>query len=99
MYQLEFVHYCHFIKLKHKLIGYFNFLDNSANGEPQLVVKLEVNGTLFEGVLFANTSSSSSSDFIESPTSRSTSSTNLMNSPNRNTSSIEQHSSHTLISS
>ena len=36
-----------------KLIGSFSFLGDGRNGDSSLVVSLEINGTTFQGVLFA----------------------------------------------
>ena len=57
------------------------FQDNSATGEPQLVVKLEVNGILFEGVLFSNPNTSPSASTTS--LTPSTTSTEPMSSPQK----------------
>lgn len=74
-------------------------LENSSTGEPQLVVKLEVNGILFEGVLFPNPSNSSPASASTTPSTEPMISPVKHSSPNRNSLNDDHKLTQQMVSS
>ncbi|CAH1716446.1 unnamed protein product [Chironomus riparius] len=73
--------------------------ENSSTGEPQLVVKLEVNGILFEGVLFPNPSNSSPASASTTPSTEPMISPVKHSSPNRNSLNDDHKLTQQMVSS
>lgn len=75
------------------IIHSFLILGNAASGDQQLVVSMEFNGVLYEGVLFANPASNANSTISSTQIQSSTATVN-----NNNSNSIERVP-HSIVSS
>ena len=87
-----------FVIFKRRFFNFFLYAENSSTGEPQLVVKLELNGISFEGVLFPNTNNSS----ISTPSTEPMISPPKNLSPNSNSNSnrinVDDHKMNAMVS-